>query len=348
VTRKENQQHFSKEELDRILQKQAEHEVEIKKETNKQHEDRLRAKWIMQKSRHEFPNTAIDKIKRVQEERREDLATAKLEARDLQRSLEHLRLMERREIIKQGVMKGAIKIHETEHGFEIDTPPEEVDAYIHFNRGPSKANDLRNGCFLLSSVSISSKEEVKLLREFLIAEYEATSPSDLMLIDLIVSNYYRAMYATQMEMESILYADQYRMEMFEANATGVQPYINACQNQFLKTLRALKSSKEKPLPHITYQAFTKTDINLQSWGLPLLQALEEITEKKEENIDVDEIKQTMTKYATGYDTTKISNAHIGYALRDYGLTSKTHTTNGNQYSISKQQVHQLLNEVLKG
>jgi hypothetical protein len=138
------------------------------------------------------------------------------------------------------------------------------------------------------------------------------------------------------------------MEMFEVNATGVQPYINACQNQFLKALRALKSSKEKPLPHITYQTFTKTDINLQSWGLPLLQALEEITEKKEDDIDLDEIKQTMTKYANSPDIETIPNAWIGYALRKYGLTSKTHTTNGNQYNISKDQVHQLLNEVLKG
>ena len=35
---------------------------------------------------------------------------------------------------------------------------------------------------------------------------------------------------------------------------------------------------------------------MEKWELPLLLALEEITEDKEEQIDIDEIKQTMTKF----------------------------------------------------
>jgi hypothetical protein len=83
-----------------------------------------------------------------------------------------------------------------------------------------------------------------------------------MLIDMVVSNYFRAMYATTLEMESILRATDYPMEMFEVNAKAVQPYINACQNQFLKTLDALRSRRPGFAPHnsVTYRTFTRTDI----------------------------------------------------------------------------------------
>src|SRR5208282_571096 len=245
MTRKENQQHFSKEELDRIFEKQAEHEIEKEKKTKKEHEERLEAKWVMEKTRpHQFPNDALAKEKRLSHERRKDTANAKQELRSIQSYLERRRRDEHRAIIKDGVLQDAIQIHETDNGFEIDTPAERVEEYVqqhpHTKSKVPKVEDLMRGRFLTTSVGITSKEEIVFLREALIEEYNANSPSDLMLIDLVISNYYRAMYATKMEMESLLYATEYRMEMFEVNATGVQPYINACQNQFLKTLQILR------------------------------------------------------------------------------------------------------------
>ena len=114
------------------------------------------------------------------------------------------------------------------------------------------------------------------------------------------------------------------MEMFEVVADGLQPYIHACQNQLLKTLRALRESKQASTPNtsITYdQTYNRTDVNIQHWGPPLLLALQEITEKKQQNIPVNEIKQTMAKYANRFDKEKISNDGIGYMLRRLRLTN---------------------------
>jgi hypothetical protein len=83
------------------------------------------------------------------------------------------------------------------------------------------------------------------------------------------------------------------------------------------------------------------------WGLPLLLALAEITEKKEERIDIDEIKQTMAKFTDEPSPEIIPNAWIGYALGYYGFTDRIHVTEGNQYNISREQVQAILNEELK-
>jgi len=150
------------------------------------------------------------------------------------------------------------------------------------------------------------------------------------------------MYARRMGMESLLNSSQYRMEMFEVNAKGVQPFVIACENQFLKTLRALKSAK---LRHsfdatVTHQTSSKTVINLRYWGIPLLLALQEITKSKEQNIEVDEIKHAMGKYLSS--STEIPNSSIGYALKHLGFNNKVHTNYGNNYNIGKEEVEVIL------
>jgi hypothetical protein len=342
---------LSKEEVNRIFEKQARHEQALDEEDERKHDEYVKAKWLMERNRRrDFPDDVLAKEKRWQREQRENLATAKQHARNIQRTLQNRRLMEYRYILKQGILEGAIKIHETENGFEIDTPRDKVAEYVRQHRKPPTVEDLRQGRFLLGSVSVVAKEQVKLLREALIDEFGAEDPSDLMLIDIVVSNYYRAMYATKLEMESLLWATDDRMEMFEVNAKGAQPYINACQKQFLKTLDALRSRRPAPTPHnsITYRTFTRTDINLDQWGIPLLLALSEITNEKEEDIGLDEIKQAMSKHLNGFNVAEIRNAWIGHALRRYGFTDKVHTSEGNHYNIGRREVQLALsNEGLK-
>lgn len=84
------------------------------------------------------------------------------------------------------------------------------------------------------------------------------------------------------------------------------------------------------------------------WGFPLLFALAEITEKKETEIDIDEIKRAMADFTDAPDPNTIPNSWIGYALRHYGFIDKIHLTEGNQYNINRQQVQKKLNEELKG
>jgi hypothetical protein len=50
-----------------------------------------------------------------------------------------------------------------------------------------------------------------------------------MLIDMAVSNYFLAIYAARLEMEFILSATDYTMEISKLNVKGVRPYISACR-----------------------------------------------------------------------------------------------------------------------
>jgi hypothetical protein len=251
-------------------------------------------------------------------------------------------------------MEGAIQIHETPGGFEFDTLPEKVREYVMKHPGYRdylpKSSDLREGKFLLGTVHDLSREQVKLLRDSLIEEFQPEDAADYMLIDFAVSNYFRCMYATRMEMNCLMYADDYSIEMFEVAADGLQPYIDACQTQTLRVIRALKTTK-RPTPSsgsFTYETYSKTQINVEKWGLPLLFALAEITEKKEEQIDIDEIKQVMTKYYADGGTQNVPNSWIGYALGSYGFTDRIHTVQGNCYNISREKVLNLLSQVMKG
>jgi hypothetical protein len=278
------------------------------------------------------------------------LAIAKQDARNTQRFLQKKRRAEHREILKGGVIDGSIQIHETENGFEIDTPQDKVAEYLRQHLGLPTVEDLREGHFLLWFLGGNMKEQVRLLREAMIGEFAAKDPSDWMLIDMAVSNYYLAMYATRLETESMLSRTDYPMEMLEVYAKGVQPYINACQNQLLKILDALRLRRQRFTPYnsITYRSVSRTDINLNHWGIPLLLALFEITSKKEENIDLDEVKRAMAKHVDGINAADIPNEWVGHALRRYGFTEKVHTSDGNHYNITRRQVELVLsNEGLK-
>jgi hypothetical protein len=143
-------------------------------------------------------------------------------------------------------------------------------------------DDLRKGWFLLGAVVDWEKNRVTLVRNSLIEEYQAEKPSDLMLIDLAVSNYIRAMYATQTEMKSIRYANHYRMEMYEIAMEGLQRYFHACQNQLLRVLTSLRTRRQATST-FSYETYSRTDINLENWGVPLLLTLAEINEKRARN-----------------------------------------------------------------
>jgi hypothetical protein len=207
-------------------------------------------------------------------------------------------------------------------------------------------DDLKEGCFLLGSVHEVDRNVVKLVRDSLVEQYGAESPTDFMLIDLLASNYVRAMYAARVEGQSIWFTDYYSMEMFEVAHQGLQPYIHACQNQMLKVLKALNDTKLSANV-FTHETYSRTAINLETWGLPLLLALGEITETKEQGIGIDEIKLTMTRYVKGLDVESIPNSLIGYALGRFGFIEKVHVSDGQRYNIERKRVLTLLNESLK-
>jgi hypothetical protein len=343
---------LNKEEVDRLFEKQATTEKANRESNEKNAEEWCRQAWLMKKCSREYPNDNVAKAKRWREERRSEVAGARLEAREIQDHLDDRFQRKYVEVLKQGVLEGAIQIHETDYGFMIDTPDDKVNEYVEnhptFRKARPAPDDLKEGKFLLGTVSDWEKEEVNLVRNSLIDEFQAETPSDFMLIDLAVSNYVRSMYATQTAMDSIRYADHYRMESYEVVMEGLQPYIQTCQNQLLRILRALHARKQ-PYPHstFTHETYSRTDINLENWGQPLLLALADVTEHKEQDINIDEIKQAMVKHVEDSSIETIPNAWIGYALGRLGFAKKIHSREGNHYNIERTRVLTLLNEDLK-
>lgn len=321
---------------------------------NNEEVDRLfekQAKFDQRKNRsQESPNDAVAQVKRWKEERRSQTAGARLHAREIQNAVDHKAQREYLEVLKQGVLEGRIQIHETEYGFNVDTPDEKVMEYVlnhpkYRDMAPAP-EDLKEGMFLLGTITDWERERVNLVRKSLIEEFQAETPSDFMLVDLAVSNYVRAMYGTLMEMQSMRLADDYRMEMFEIIKEGPQPYIHSCQNQLLRVLTSLRARRQAANT-FSYETCSRTDINLENWGTPLLLALADITEKKEQEIDIDEIKIAMTKYAQELNIQSIPNSWIGYALNQFGFKEKVHVSKGNRYNIARTRVLTLLNEDLK-
>ena len=350
-TSEKSQKLWTRGELDRLFQKQPEAESRVEETNRKLATDWYRNRWLRKKTQSEYPNDALAKERRWREDRRGKVAGARFEAREIPEHLSRRRREKYLEILKQGVLAGKIEICETSGGFEITSPRETVWEYVRqhpeFKESLPRPEYLEEGGFLLGIVDKIIKERVKLVRDSLVAEFEADSPSDYMLIDLAVANYIRAMQATKMEMQSLWYADDYPYEMFEVVATGLQPYIHGCQNELMKVLSALRRQDQRSGISFTRRTYSRTEINLQNWGLPLLIALLEINGKKESKISIDEIKQTMLKNLPGVSSDDIHNEEIGYALRDLGFTDCLHTSTGNVYKIPKQTVQVLLNEALK-
>jgi hypothetical protein len=345
-----DKQLLCKEEVDRIFEKQATNEQANRDFAEKNTLDWIRSEWMRRRRGREFPNDAVAKVKRWREGRRHESAGARLEAREIQNHLDNKFHREYLEVLKQGVLEGVIQIHETNYGFIIDTPNDRVKEYVQgyptFRKLHPAPDELKEGRFLLGTVTDWEKERVSFVRKSLIDEFHAENPSDLMLVDLAVSNYVRAMYATQTEMESIRYADHYRMEMYEIMMEGLQGYIHACQNQLLRVLTSLRARRQATST-FSYETYSRTDINLENWGIPFLLALAEITEKKEREIDIDEIKSAMTKYVQEPNIQSIPNSWIGYALNRFGFREKVHVSDGNRYNIERARVLTLLSEGLK-
>jgi len=345
---------LSKEDIDRIFAKQMETDTRNKEIESKDAEKWYRDEWLRKKLHRGFSNDLMSQDKRFRRDRKSQVVAAKFEAHRIEDGRVEQRKEKYYKMLKRGILEGAIQIHETPDGFEVDTPPEKVAEYFlnHFrsNVRPSHQSDLAKGKFLLGTVDNFRKRRIANLRQNLIQEYAPKTASDFMLIDLAASNYARCMFATKLETECLWLGTEHVMEMFEVAVEGLQPYIHACQNQLLRTLRTLKATKQGAYApgSFTYETYSRTRINVGKWGLPFLLALAEITEEKEQQIDIDEIKQTMRKFIDEPAPETIPNSWIGYALRYYGLTDKIHVTEGNQYNITKQQVHTILNEELNG
>lgn len=317
---------------------------------SKQAENWYRDQRLRKKLDHAFPNDLISRNKRRRRDGKSQVIAANFEAYRIEGSLGEWRKEKYYKMLRRGILEGAIQIRETSDGFDVETPPAKVAEYFlkqfRSNVRPPHQSDLAKGKFLLGTVDNFRKRRIENLRQNLIQEYKPKTASDYMLVDLAASNYARCMFATKLETECLWLGTEHVMEMFEVAVGGLQPYIHACQNQLLKVLRTLKSNKQGT-SSFTYETYSRTKINIGKWGLPLLLALAEITEHKEREIDIDEIKQTMTKFMDEPGPETIPNSWIGYMLRHYRLTDKVHFTEGNQYNISKQQVEAILNEQLK-
>ncbi len=151
-----DKQGLSKEEIDRIFEKQAKSELANKEFSEKEIRDWYRRKWMTKKRTHEFPDDAVAKEKRWDEDRRDQVAGARLEAREIQNHVDDKFRREYLEILKQGVLEGVIQIHETDTGFMIDTPDDKVNEFVE-NHPKIQAmqpapDDLRKGWFLLGSI----------------------------------------------------------------------------------------------------------------------------------------------------------------------------------------------------
>lgn len=345
---------LSKEEIDRLFEKQGECEERNEESARRAAEDWYRSEWLRKRTNHEFPNDLLSRDKRWRQDGRSRIAGARFEARQIPKRLQQLKVKKYREILKQGVLEGVIQIHETPDGFEIDTSPEKMAEYFsrrhpRLRRALPKPSDLVEGRILLGTFHDLTRKRVKLVRRSLMKEFGAERPSDIMLIDLAVSNYFRCMYATELEMDCLWHADDYSVEMFEVMSEGLHPYIHSCQNQLLRVLRALETREQSQQPASVFsqETHTKTQINLTRWGPALLLALDEVTENNGDEIGLDEIKQVMARIG-GLDAEVISNSLIGYALRYYGFNDKVHTSDGNRYKINREKVLMLLaNEGLK-
>jgi hypothetical protein len=123
----------------------------------------------------EFPNDALAQVKRWREGRRSEAAGARLEAREIQNHLDDKFHREYLEVLKQGVLEGAIQIHETDYGFMVDTPMEKVKEFVRnhpkFQVMQPAPSELKQGRFLLGTVTDWEKERVNLVRKSLIDEF---------------------------------------------------------------------------------------------------------------------------------------------------------------------------------
>ena len=336
----------SKEEIDRLFAKRAKYDEDIERIRRQKALEVERQQWLEKKrNTRNFTDDPLEKQKRRKQNRKRSLEETRLKVIQKQRTLHKIWVGENDEIIKQGILDDDIKIHETQNGYMIDTDPFKVKEYVlqqlkTKNMLP-RTDDLETGQFLLSCVPEWQREQLKAIRRRLIEEYGKTTMA-LMLIDLVISNYIRAMYATHME-TGMIWNQDCDYETFELAHTGLQPYIRDCQNQLIKSLGALRDNQQgRSQNSLSMQlTYRRTDLNLQKWGLPLLQALGDVASDKEE-IGLDEVKLAMKKHADGLDIDSVRNSDIAYLMKELGFVNKIHIEHGNRYIVRKDEIEVLL------
>ena len=105
---------LSKEEIGRLFSKREKVETEVEEAGRKHAEDWLKQAWLDRARRkRELPTGPLAEQKCSLEGRRYDLAGARVEAIQIQKRLSKRWNNQYWEIIKQGVLEGVIKIHET-------------------------------------------------------------------------------------------------------------------------------------------------------------------------------------------------------------------------------------------
>jgi len=344
----------SKEETDRLFAKQSKYDEDIERIRGKKAIEVERQQWLEKKrNARNFTDDPLERQKRRKQNRKRSLEETRLKVIERQRNLHKIRIRENDELLKQGILYDHIKIHETPNGYMIDTDPFKVKEYVlkqlTIKNMLPRADDLEKGQFLLSCVPEWQREQLKAIRCQLIEEY-GQAATTLMLIDIVVSNYIRVMYATHMEMGMVCHQDC-DYETFELAHNGLQPYICDYQNQLIKSLSNLRGiRRSRPQNSLSMElTYRRTDLNLQKWGLPLLHALDDVASNEEE-IDLDEVKLAMKKHVNGLDIDPIRNSDIAYLMKELGFVNKIHTEHGNRYIVRKEEVEVLLKrtEDLKG
>jgi hypothetical protein len=342
----QNKTRMNEEEVDRVFEKQEKYDEEVERNSQKNALEIERQQWVdRRRNARDFTDDPLEKQKRRKQNRKHSLEATRLKVVERQRNLHKIRVREHDEIIKEGILSGHIEIHETPNGYMIDTDPVKVKDYVlqklRIKNMLPRTDDLETGQFLLDCVPEWQREQLKAIRRRLIEEY-GQAPTTLMLIDNVIANYIRVMYATHMEM-GMLWHQDCDYETFELAQAGLQPYIRDCQTQLIKSLNALKATRQGRLGNsmsmqVTYR---RTDLNLQKWGLPLLHALDDVASDRKE-IDLDEVKLAMKRYANGLDVNSVRNSDIAYAMNELGFVNKIHTEHGNRYIVRKEEVEVLL------
>jgi hypothetical protein len=344
----QNKTRMSKDEVDRLFEKQAATKARNAAASKRDIIELMRQQEAIRKRKRDDLTDPLNQHKRSLEDRRRELTTARREAENIQNHKREKHVTECYEILKVGILQGILHVRETEDGYEFDTSQEKIEEYLlqqmKLKGLLPEPDDLTEGRFLFGTVNKYEWEHVKVVRDRLIEEFGADSPTKMMLVDVAVSNYTRAMYATGMEY-SLLWNTDRRYDMLELTHISLEPYIHACQNQLLKTVAALRASCERP-PRNSWSmklTYRRTDLNLQKWGRPLLHALRDVASDKKE-IDLDEVKLAMKRYADGIDVDSIRNSDIAYVMNELGFVKKIHTEHGNRYLIRKEEVEVLLRQ----
>ncbi len=231
------------------------------------------------------------------------------------------------DIVKEGIKRGNIKAEKMGHDIII-TNPAQGEEYLYQHL--ADADPLGSGKFLVELplndwTDLKRKWILKIRDEIINSKGLWGDPLGIIKADLVVSSYVRFMEAQRFEQDNLIELQEFSLDIMKALADVGSKYTQVCFKQLIESIKMLEMGASKSSYHQT--GYSKSSINMQSWGRILVQALVQITEKKEENITIKDIREAMKTELSVEDHRKIQGPEIGYLLRSLGV-SKLHLSTG--------------------